>query len=118
MKKSFIFCVISIVIILNSCKSLFLEKKPGHTQSTVVSIKNITSNDLAQVLIFTEDDEKEILFKKDFYSRYKSRREIRSEITEYIARIKRYKNKKVKIIYYKNNMGDLVVWRINRFRRQ
>ncbi len=115
MKKSLTLLIFNIVFIFISCKSPFIKKEPYQTQSTVVNIKSITSNDLAQVLIFTLDEDKEILFKKEFYSRYKSRREIHSEITEYIARIKRYKNKKVKITYYKNKMGDLVVERINRF---
>jgi hypothetical protein len=93
---------------------LFGGCRPGtwgtSTLSKEVVITDIAANDLGQAMVFSEDkDGGRAVFVKNFYDQKKSRAAIRSEISEYIRELEKYRGRSVTVRYYKDEAGDLVV---------
>ena len=93
---------------------LFGGCRPGtwgtSTLSKEVVITEIAANDLGQAMVFSEDkDGGRAVFVKNFYDQKKSRAAIRSEISEYIKQLEKYRGRSATVRYYKDEAGDLVV---------
>ena len=93
---------------------LFGGCRPGtwgtSTLSKEVLITDIAANDLGQAMVFSEDkDGGRAVFVKNFYDQKKSRDAIRSEISEYIRELEKYRGRSATVRYYKDEAGDLVV---------
>jgi hypothetical protein len=107
-----------ILVLILSCASISglyctgtIGKKSGETRMNV-TVDNITSNDLGQVLIFGTSDGNRKMFVKSFYTPEKKQETIQTDIRKYLKEISPIKGKQV-IIYYRNNkIGDMEILEI------
>ncbi len=75
-----------------------------------VRINETATNDLAQVMIFTEDAEgRQKIFIRNFYKEGASEERINREMHTFMAGLEKYKNKTARIKYYKDDIGDSIL---------
>jgi hypothetical protein len=83
-------------------------EKSGETRMNV-TVDNIASNDLGQVLIFGTSDGSRKMFVKSFYIPGKKQETIQTDIRKYLKEISPIKGKQVVINYRKNKIGDMEI---------
>ena len=80
------------------------------TKTTRVTVTGSAANDLGQVMVFAKDKEGEkVVFVKDFYSRLSSPAAQRRDMARYRRKIRRYHNRKVRVIWHENRAGNRVI---------
>lgn len=87
------------------------EKKSVENRMNV-TVENIASNDLGQVLIFGTSGGDRIMFVKSFYMPGKKQKTIQTDIHKYLKKISHIKGKQVTINYRNNNIGDMQILNI------
>ncbi|MCP4134470.1 MAG: hypothetical protein GY754_26085 [bacterium] len=91
-------------------KSAPQEESPGEINKITVTVVDVTPNDLGQVMIFAHDKKRnKQVFIKDFYSRDKNPRALKTEMNRYLDRVMEYKGKTKTIQYYKNSSGNFCI---------
>lgn len=87
--------------------------KPGknHEEKSVrVRFLDCAPNDLGQVMVFGEDENgARMAFRKNFYEDHISQKEIKNRMNKYIRSIEKNRSKSVKIIYYNDDVGDMII---------
>ncbi len=80
------------------------------TKETCVTVTGSAANDLGQVMVFAKNREGEkVVFVKDFYSRLSSPAVQRRDMARYCRKIRRYHNRKVRVIWHENRAGNRVI---------
>ena len=99
--------LILIICILSACDKPKKQAEIGSIKMT--QVVEVTANDLAQVLLFTQDEsERMIIFKKNFFDEKKDKKQITKEINTYKTQLEQYKGKAVIIQYHENQIGDKI----------
>jgi len=103
-----------ITLLFTGC-ALLENLERGPSQRKGVTITRSAASDLGQVLVFARDeDNKEILFVKEFFSSMKSADTMDKQIRRYRHKMNKFRNRKVTITYHENRAGNLVIEKITR----
>ncbi|RPI90679.1 MAG: hypothetical protein EHM32_11320 [Spirochaetales bacterium] len=83
---------------------------PGKEGVVKAHIVNVATNDLAQVMVFAEDEGKNsMVFVKNFYREGQAREKISADMQGYFKKIEPYRGRTVTIRYHRDGVGDNII---------
>lgn len=112
LKRTAMLLIAAVMSVNHHCTTV--NRVTHETVTSTVTVVDIAPNDLGQVMVFALDAEgNRTVFVKNFYSSLKSRAAIREAQYRCRVGLLRYKGRRVRITWYRNEPGDRVLVDIN-----
>jgi hypothetical protein len=106
----YVIILIILAVVPAGVRCNFKPNKNNEEKSVRVTFVDCAPNDLGQVMIFGQDEKGgKLAFRKNFYDERSSQKEIKNRMNKYIRSIEQKRNKIVKIIYYNDDVGDMII---------